>query len=161
MEFQALPPGTEDLVARTRLDAVAKRKISTLCWKLNSGCSTHSQSQYWMNYPSSHDHPQWSKIFQLHMLFVTFSILVPYDGTVIVRTTDRAGADACWISQAPSVLVATIHHAGVAFQVWNGKCMNACVKARYVFICVCRPMYCGCVPWVINQCIYSDTEQPQ
>jgi hypothetical protein len=29
MEFHALPPGAEDLVARTRLDAVAKRKTST------------------------------------------------------------------------------------------------------------------------------------
>jgi hypothetical protein len=29
MEFHTLPRGTEDLVARTQLDAVVKRKIST------------------------------------------------------------------------------------------------------------------------------------
>lgn len=51
------------------------------------------------------------------MLFITRSILVPYDGTVIVRTIDRAGADTCRIGQAPSVIFATIHHTGVALQV--------------------------------------------
>jgi hypothetical protein len=49
-------------------------------------------------------------------LLITFSIIVPYNGAVIVWTTDNAGADACWIIQAPFVKVTTIYLTGLAFQ---------------------------------------------
>jgi hypothetical protein len=61
------------------------------------------------------------------------SQLVPYDGAVMVRTTDGAGI--CRIVQTPSVLVAASHPTGIAFQVCNVKrhlqyCLQVCVMQK-------------------------------
>jgi hypothetical protein len=81
------------------------------------------------------------------------SLLVPYDGAVIIGTTDGEGI--CRVVQAPSVQVATSHQTGIARQVWNDitscSIVLCCVVCVCVYVCICVSV---CLRARARVCVY-------